>query len=356
MSWKRMLAYVTGSVDEELLLRNEYLAAENRILRSQVKCRLRLTDPERKSLAEIGKKLGKKALEEIASIVKPDTILSWHRRLIARKFDGSKNRSKPGRPRTKEEIENLVVQVARENKSWGFDRIQGALANLGIRISDQTIGNILRRNDIPPAPERKRTTTWKEFIAAHMEVLFATDFFTAEVWTKMGLTTYYVLFFMRIGSREVHIAGTTIHPNESWMKQIARNLTMEDWGFLQGCRYLIHDNDSKFCESFRAILGSVGIKCVALPARSPNLNSYAERWVRSVKEECLRKMILFGEASLHRSINQFIAHYHTERNHQGKGNRILTPSSDDRIGASKGEIQRRKRLGGLLNFYHRRAA
>ncbi len=154
---------------------------------------MRLTDGERRSLAEIGKRLGKQALDEIASFVKPDTILGWHRRLVAKKFDGSKNRQYPGRPRVGADIEELVVRLAKENESWGYDRIAGASANLGHEVSDQTVGNILKRQGIPPAPERKKTITWTEFIRSHMDVLAATDFFTAEVWTQGGLVTYYVL-------------------------------------------------------------------------------------------------------------------------------------------------------------------
>ena len=184
MDWKKILAYITGSVDEELLLRNEYLATENRILRAQIKGRLKLTDGERMTLAEIGKRLGKRVLEEVANIVKPETILSWHRRLVARKFDGSKKRKQPGRPKIDQEVEDLVVRFAKEK-----DRIVGALANLGHEVCDQTVGNILKRHGIPPAPEREKTTTWREFIRSHLDVLAATDFFTTEVWTRGGLVT-----------------------------------------------------------------------------------------------------------------------------------------------------------------------
>ena len=177
MDWNTMLSYISGSVDEELLLRNEYLVAENRVLRNQLQGRLRLTDGERRSLAEIGKRLGKQALDEVASIVNPDTILGWHRRLVAKKFDGSKNRQYPGRPRIDADIEELVVRLAKENKSWGYDRIAGALANLGHEVADQTVGNILKRHGIPLAPERRKTATWREFIRSHMDVLAATVFF-----------------------------------------------------------------------------------------------------------------------------------------------------------------------------------
>ncbi len=193
MGWYRPLAHITGSVDDELLLRNEYLVKENRILRSKLGKRVKLTDSERIGLAEIGKRLGRRALEEVATIVKPDTILGWHRRLIAKKFDGSKNRG-PGRPRVPVDVERLVVQIATENRGWGTNRIVGALANLGHAICDETVANILRRSGITPAPERRSRTTWKEFIQSHMDVLHATPSFTfigftTEVWTRGGLVT-----------------------------------------------------------------------------------------------------------------------------------------------------------------------
>src|SRR5256712_11394253 len=257
MDWKHLLAFITGTVDQELLVRNEYLVTENRMLRDQRKGRVRLSDGERKALAEIGQKLGKKALAEVAKIVKPDTILAWHRTLVAQKFDGSQQRKPPGRPTIDPELEALVVRMAQENRSWGYDRIVGALANLGFTISDQTVGNILKRHGIPPAPERKITTTWKEFIRTHMEVLVATDFFTAEVWTLGGLVTYYVLFFIHLGSRRVQVAGVTPHPNAAWMVQVARNVTMEEWGFLSPGQYLIHDRDGKYCPAFQQFIDVV---------------------------------------------------------------------------------------------------
>jgi transposase InsO family protein len=355
MDWKQLLAYMTGSVDQELLMRNEYLVTENRILRQQITGRVRLSDGERKTLAELGKQLGRQALVEVATIVKPETILAWHRTLVAKKFDGSPQRKAPGRPMIDPEVEALVMRMARENRSWGYDRIVGALANLGYTISDQTVGNILKRHGIPPAPERKTTTTWQEFIRTHMEVLVATDFFTAEVWTLGGLVTYYVLFFIHLGSRKVHIAGITPHPNEAWMVQVARNLTMEAWGFLSPGQYLIHDHDAKFCAAFQQIIDDADIEYMVLPPRSPNLNAYAERWVRSVKEECLTRLILFGEAALYRALHEYVEHYHHERNHQGKGNALLFPAvSQDPERA--GPMRCRERLGGLLKYYEREAA
>ena len=349
MDWKHLLAYITGTVDQELLLRNEYLVTENRILRNQITGRVRLSDGERKALAEIGQQLGKKALEEVAKIVKPETILGWHRKLVAQKFDGSTQRQSPGRPKIAPDLEALIVRIAQDNRSWGYDRIVGALANLGYTVSDQTVGNILKRHGLPPAPERKLTTTWKEFIRTHLDVLVATDFFTTEVWTLGGLVTYYVLFFIHLGSRQVHVAGVTPHPNEAWMVQVARNVTMEEWGFLSPGQYLIHDRDTKFCAAFQHIIDDAGVERVVLPPRSPNLNAYAERWVRSVKEECLARMILCGEASLRHALTHYVEHYHHERNHQGKGNVLLFPPvSQDTM--RQGPVQCRERLGGLLKY------
>ncbi len=355
MDWKRLLAYISGTIDQELLLRNEYLMTENRILRNQLKGRLRLTDGERETLAEIGKRLGKKALAGVASIVRPETILAWHRALIARKFDGSKKRAVPGRPRTETELEALIVRLAKENRSWGYDRIVGALANLGYIVSDQTVGNILKRHGLAPAPERKKTTTWKEFLRTHHNLLAATDFFTAEVWTACGLTTYYVLFFIRLNTREIHVAGITPHPNQFWMTQIARNITLDEWGFPAPGQYLIHDRDGKYCSAFQQTLEAGGVKSIALPPHSPNLNAYAERWVRSVKEECLANVILFGQGSLRRAIAEYAEHYHQERNHQGRGNVLLFPSSRTEQKRCN-PIQYRERLGGLLKYYFRKAA
>jgi transposase InsO family protein len=328
MDWKALLAYITGSVDQELLLRNEYLVTENRILRHQIKGRIRLNDGERKTLAAIGRKLGKQALKEVASIVTPDTILTWHRKLVAQKFDGSQQRKAPGRPPIDQKLEALVIRMAQENRSWGYDRIAGALQHLGYTSSDQTVGNILKRHGIPPAPERKTATTWKEFIRTHMEVLVATDFFTAEMWTACGLVTYYVLFFIHLASRKVYVAGTTPHPDQGWMMQMARHITMADWGFLTPGHYLIHDRDGKFCPAFLDIIDAAGVKRVPLPPRSPNLNAYAERWVRSVKEETLSRLILCGERMLDHALTEYGTHFHHERPHQGKGNVVLIPIAD----------------------------
>jgi putative transposase len=226
MLWARMLAYVTGTVNQELLARNEYLAAENRILRNQIKGRLLLSEDEKATLAEIAHRLGRRALEDVAGAAQLDTILGWYRKLIAKKFDGSRFRRRVGRPRMDEETERFVMQMAKENPSWGYDRMVGALRNLGHRLSHQTVGNILHRHGLSPAPKRKQVICWKDFIRSHMEALVGTYFFTVEVLTLKGLVTYYVLFFIHLESRRVSVAGMTPYPDQEWMEQQARNATI----------------------------------------------------------------------------------------------------------------------------------
>ncbi len=211
MDWKQLLISITSSVDEELRFRNAYLVTENRILRKQIQGRVQLTASERRELAVMGQRLGKKALEEIATVAKPDTILAWHRTLADQKVDTSEPPTSVGRPRIGKEIEDLVLRMARENRSWGYDRMVGALANLGYRLSDQTVGNILKRHGVPPAPVRKSTTTWKAFIRIHMAVLGATDFFPSEGWRRCVLVISSLCCFLYGGFHHVRAGGMTLH-------------------------------------------------------------------------------------------------------------------------------------------------
>jgi putative transposase len=253
----------------------EYLQEENRVLREQLGGkRLRFNDGQRRRLAVRAKKLGWRMLHELTTIVTPATLLGWHRRLVAKRYDGSKQRG-PGRPRTRDEIQRLVVRMATENRDWGYRRIQGALANLGHEVGRGTIADILKEHGLEPAPERERKTTWKEFLSRHREVIVAADFFTIEAWTRKGLTRFLVLFLIDLSSRRVEIAGVTREANGLWMSQIARNLSDAAEGFLIGKRYLIHDRDPLFTgESLKTIEAS-GIQSVKLPPRSPNLKACA---------------------------------------------------------------------------------
>jgi putative transposase len=303
----------------------EYLVEENRVLREQMGARrIRLTDEQRRRLAERAKKLSRSILSQVATIVRPETLLAWHRRLIANKYDGSAYRSL-GRPRTATVIADLIVRLAQENRTWGYRRIQGALSNLGHAVARTTIASVLKDHGIEPAPERKRKTTWKEFLNRHWDQIVAADFFTVEVWTCSGLTRFVVLFFIDLSTRRVQVGGIASSANGLWMAQIARNLTDAVDGFFLGKRYLIHDRDPLYTREFLSMLGAAGIESVKLPPRSPNLNAYAERFVRTIKESCLEQMIFFGEGALRRAVQEFVAHYHLERNHQGLDNRLVTP-------------------------------
>jgi putative transposase len=251
-------------------------------------------------------------------------------------------------------IVDLVVRMALENPSWGYTRIRGALANLGHQVGRGTIANILKESGVEPAPERDAHTRWSTFLKAHWECLTATDFLSVEVYTIKGLVTHYILFFIDIASRTVHVAGITPHPDNSWMTQIARNVTDMNEGFLRGKRYLLLDRDTKYSDSFRSVLVREGVHVIRLPPRSPNLNAFAERFVRSIKEECLNRMIFLGQSSLRHAVMQYLSHYHGERNHQGLRNRLLIPS---RVMGELGvPVKRRERLGGMLSYYHREAA
>lgn len=350
-----LIAIVAGWINREQLLAIEYQKTECAVLRElHGGKRLRLNDDQRRRLAVKGRELGRSKLADLATIVTPDTIMRWHRLLIAQKWDYSERRKTPGRPATEAAIAALTVRLATENPRWGYDRIVGALANLGHKLAANTVKNILLAHGIEPAPKRSKLPRWSEFIKSHLDSLAATDFFSVEVWTPKGLVTFFVLFVIDLPSRRVEIAGVTASPDSAWMCQIARNVTDCEDGFLRGKKYILMDRDTKYCEKFRATLRNAGVKPLRLPARSPNLNAFAERFVRTIKEECLDRMIVFGEKMLRHALTEFCAHYHTERPHQGLANRLIDPGNF--AGHVVGEIVRHERLGGLLKYYHRKAA
>ena len=352
--WHLLVLFVASHLNREQQRVIEYLQVENQVLREKLgKKRILLNDDDRRRLAVKGKALGRKVLRGLATIVTPDTILRWHRELVAKKWDYSHRRKKVGRPRTKQEVAELIVRMAKENPTWGYDHIQGALKNLGITLCDTTVGNILREHGIEPAPERQRKTTWKAFLKAHWEVLGAVDFTTIEVWTRKGLVTFYILVAMRLSTRKVEIAGVTPNPDAAWVQQMGRNLTDCYDGFFLDTRYVLVDRDTKFLP-FRGVLEGTDTKAVVLPPKSPNLNPQIERFMLSLKSECLERMIFFGEESLRRALSQYQFHYHEERNHQGLKNEIIEPGSE--VGCADGKVQCRNRLGGMLRYYYREAA
>lgn len=346
-----VLITVAGWMNQRQIQVIDYLREENRVLREQLGGRrVRLNDDQRRRLAAKAKGLGRKLLAEVATIVTPNTLLAWHRKLIAQRYDGSGERGS-GRPRTAPEIESLVVRMAGENRDWGYRRIQGALSNLGDTIAHRTIAEVLKRHGMEPGPERSRKTTWKEFLTRHWELIVAADFFTVEVWTRFGLQRFIVLFLIDLAIRKVEIAGIATAANGLWMSQIGRNLSGAVDGIFNGKRYLIHDRDPLFTSEFLDIFDAVGVKSVKLPPRSPNLNAHAERFVRTIKESCLDRLVLYREESLRTAIHPFAAHYHRERNHQGKGNLILFPTTEQIRAGRRPAVRCRERLGGLLKHY-----
>ena len=342
-----LLLTVSGWVNRHQQHVIEYLVEENRVLKEQFGRKMpRLNDDQRRRLAAKAKLLGRKMLNRVATIVTPDTLVRWHHRLIALKWTYETRRV--GRPGLMKAIKALIVRFALENSSWGYCRIQGELEAVGHRVASTTIANVLKESGIKPAPDRP--SSWRAFLRSHWGEVAVTDLFTTEVWTARGLVTFYSLFVIDLKSRKVHLAGITTNPGDAFMAQIARNLTDAVDGFLLGQRFLICDRDGKFAPQFKRILGDAGIDVILTPKRAPNCNAFAERFVLSIKSECLGRMIFFGERRLREAIASYVDHYHDERAHQGLGNRRINPSS-----AGQGEVVCDERLGGLLKCYRRAA-
>ncbi len=352
--WQFLALTFAGWVSRSQQDAIEYLKEENRVLREQLgERRIRFTNDQRRRLAAKAKALGREGLNEISDLVTPDTLLRWYRKLIAKKYDGTQRRGS-GRPRVAQTIRELVLKMARENSSWGYTRICGAMRNLGHDVGRNTVKRILAEHGIEPAPARDKRTPWSTFLKAHWGAIAATDFFTVEVLTTRGLIRYFVLFVIDLKTRRVEIAGIVHQPYDDWMKQMARNLTDAMDGFLRDARFLIDDRDPLFSASFCATLSATGVETVKLPARSPNLNAHAERFVRSIKHVCLNRMIPLGENHLRTAVRAYVAHYHLERNHQGLDNRLISEAHDRPC--TEGSVLCRERLGGILRYYYREAA
>ena len=354
--WMMLVAMMAGWVNRQQQEAIAYLKEENKILRNELlkatgKKRIILNNAQRRRLAILAKKLGRNALSKICCAFSPDTILMWHRKLVAKKYDGSKNRGMGGRPRISDYLKQLIIDMAKDNKHLGGKTLHGYLKYLGIKVSPSTINRVLREHGIEPNPDRPEKTTWNEFIKSHWESLAAIDFFTTEIYTLKGLVRYMVLVVIDYKTRKVEIAGIIPQAYGDWMSQIARNLTDPMDGFLKNKKYLIHDRDPLFTKEFRAILRAGGVKPVKTTVASPNLNPFVERFVRSIKSECLNKMLIFGERHLRYVVNEYMEHYHTERPHQGIGNNIITPLPQPK----DGKIVCQERLGGLLKSYRRAA-
>jgi putative transposase len=331
----------------------QFLIQEIKFLMNHLPKRPKPTDAEKALLARAFQAIDPIYLEKTFNLFTPETFHRWYRELVRKKWDYSAQLKKRGRPRIDREWEDLIVKLALENPGDGYLGLTGRLAQLGFETTPETVQNILKRNGIPPSKDRSRHLTWKAFLDMNWEGLTATDFLTWEVLTPFGLVTYYVLFFIHMMDRRVHIAGMTTNPNETWMLQMARNLTDPENGFLTGKTLLLHDRDTKYTAHFDRLLNESGIETPKLPAESPNLNAYAERFVRTIKEQCLSQMVITKEEKLRRVLKEYEEYYNQERCHQGLGNRIPLASADGRIENTGGKIRRKQRLGGLLNVYFR---
>jgi putative transposase len=341
-----VLARVT---DRELARMVQYVKTENGILRARLPERIIVTPKERKRLLKFGKPLGAK-IKELISIVSPRTFYRWVQ-------ESRKTKSKPaksGRPGIETDIRELVLRMARDN-GWGSTRILGELRKLGItRISRTTVVNILRENGLEPGP-RRGEGTWDEFIKRHAATIWACDFFSKKIWTTKGLVDVFILFFINIQTRRILHFAATSHPTGIWLAQQARNLAMLIEQQPVRPRYLLHDLDTKFTAQFDDLLKNEGMEIKRVGSMAPNMNAHAERWVQSIKVECLDHFIVLGESHLNHLVSSYVGFYNTCRPHQGKDNLPLsgTPPPESPI---VGKIQCATRLGGLLKHYYRQAA
>src|SRR5215210_5198430 len=316
----------------------------------------RLSRWEKLTLAVLTAKLAHRTagprarLDQLLLLFKPETVLKWHRELVRRKWTVRRQRA-GGRPATPAEVEELILRLARDNAGWGYSRIHGELTKLGYRLGRSTVRDVLKRHGVSPAPERRRQgSTWRAFLRRHQDQILACDFFTVET---LFLKTVYVLFFIEFGTRRVHLAGCTTNPTAAWVTQQARHLS---WQLQDGkitARSLIHDRDSKFVPSFDAVFRSEGVEIVRTPYRAPTANAIAERWVGSVRRECLDHLLILSEMHLRHVLTAYIAYYNEARPHQGLDQQTPVPRA---AAVGEGPIQRRDSLGGLLREYYRNAA
>jgi transposase len=359
--FKAILSFIAkDQVEPALLAQIDYLTAENKILHAQIS-NLNINNSQRKYLAELAfkiKEINKAVFENSINIVKPDTILKWHRKFVARKFDGSQQRGTV--KRITKEIELKIVEMARENMTAGYDKIRGYLDDLGISYSKTTIGDILKKHGIQPAPERKYDLTWKQFIKTHAHIMWGCDFFTHEVWTKGGLLTYYVLVFIHLDTRRLEIINVTQNPTAKWTMQQARNFfyDIDKIPEKANMKYLLHDKGSQFNRDFNDLISTstneLNQKISPKVTTCAQMNGHCERVIQSIQTECLDNFICMGERMLRYVLKEYQDFYNHERHHQGINNQI--PLVDKKDIKAIGKIECKERLGGLLKKYSRQAA
>jgi putative transposase len=346
LAMRRLVRVFAGSSSVAVLeVENAVLRHQLTVLRRTVK-RPALRRRDRLLLAAAGGLLPRDRWSVFP--VSPQTLLRWHRELVRRKW--SYRRRWPGRPPLDSALRELVVRLGRENPSWGCVRIQGELRKLGIRVGATTIRSVLRRSGFGPAP-RRGGPSWGEFLRAQAQGMLAGDFFTVETaW----LRTLYVMFFIEHGSRRVRLVGVTANPDGVWMRQHARNLAIEER--LRGVRFLLHDRDGKFSGPFDELMRCEGVRVVRTPVRAPQANAIAERWVRSVRNECLDHVLVFGRRHLEQILRGYVTHYNAERPHRSLALAAPAAAPHEARGSPLAGIRRRDVLGGLIHEYYAAAA
>ncbi len=335
--------------DLEIMILRHQLA----ILQRKLKHPVKPTRIEKMTLAVLAIKLKQFSrrstnhFRDLILIFQPETVFRWHSDLVRRKWTYSMKPSR-GRPPTSAETKHLILQLAQDNPRWGYGKIQGELIKLAVKVSPSTIRSILLRHGLLPAPVRSGSIGWKHLMSHYKDQILACDFFTVEtIWLK----TIYVLFFIELGTRRVHFAGITTNPNQVWVSQQARQLVWKLREQDASLRFLIHDNDTKFSESFDIVFQSEGFHVIHTPYSAPNANPFAERWVRSVREECLDHLLVLNALHLKRVLLEYIdSYYNIARPHQGIGQCFPIPNESQ---IHTGPIYRRKILGGIINDYYR---
>jgi putative transposase len=359
-----LLLVIAGSTDRELARQVNYLKAENQILRSRLPGRISLTECEKNRLIRFAKNLGS-ALNELATIVHPGTIRRWIREAAAK--SKARRKDKSGRPRTAKDIEKLILKLAKDN-SWGYTRILGELKKLGIEsVTRNTVKSILKRNGFESGPKRG-PGTWDEFVNRHAKTLWQCDFFSKKIVSKSGLRDIFVLIFINVETRRVYISPSTYKPDEQWMVQQATTFIESTKAGGPKCKILMLDNDAKYSKLFMDAFEKGKIKTQRTPIRSPNMVAFAERFVQTIKQECLDHFVVFGHKHMDLLCQEFKDYYHEERPHQGLENELVIDGTRTKKRSKSGttqseavsipisEIRCKERLGGLLKSYSRRAA
>jgi len=286
-------------------------------------------------------------LSDMIRIFQPETVLRWHQELVRKKWTYP-HKNKGGRPPIEQELESLILRLAKENPHWGYGKIEGELLKLGCKVSRTSIRNIFRKHNIPPASVRGGSIGWRHLMSHYKEQILATDLFTVET---IRFHTLYVLFFIELGTRRVHVSGITINPTGAWMTQQARQLVWKMEDKKNEFRFLLHDNDTKFTDRFDAVFCSEGLHVIHTPFQAPNANAYAERWIRTVREECLDHILVLNEAHLRNVLREYVeGYYNVARPHQGIGQGIPLPHGQP---VGSGAVQKRRVLGGIINDYYR---